>query len=65
MRIHPNEPFFCYAPAQLGEWEIRPGEPYRSRYRFVVFDGSPKKEALDLLWLDYSEPIKVSIMKAD
>ena len=65
MRIHPSEPFFCYAPAQLGEWEIRPGEPYRSQYRFVVFDGSPKKEVLDLLWLNYSEPIKVSVMKAD
>lgn len=65
MRIHPTEPFFCYAPAQLGDWEIRPGQPYRAQYRFIVFDGSPKKEVLDLLWLDYSEPVKVSVVKAD
>lgn len=65
MRIHPNEPFFCYAPAQLGDWEIRPGKPYWSQYRFVVFDGSPNKETLDRLWRDYAEPIKVSVVKSD
>ena len=61
MRIHPKEPFFCYAPAQLGDWEIKPGEPYESRYRFVIFDGAPKQELLDQIWRDYANPIEVSV----
>ena len=28
MRLHPSEPFFCFAPSQLGDWEIEPGKPY-------------------------------------
>lgn len=39
MRLHPKEPFFCYAPQQLGDMEIAPGKPYVSRYRIVITDG--------------------------
>lgn len=38
MRIHPTEPFFNWAPSQLGDWAISPGEEYVARYRFVVYD---------------------------
>jgi hypothetical protein len=61
MRIHPTEPFFCYAPSQLGQWEIRPGNSYQSRYRFVVQDGAPDRAALDRFWNDYANPPTVEI----
>ncbi len=61
MRIHPDEPFFCYAPSQAGDWEIRPGEPYLSRYRLVVFDGRPDKAVLDRMWQDYARPVRARI----
>lgn len=54
MRLHPTEPFFCYAPQQLGEMEIKPGEPYVSRYRFVTADGALTKDEIDRLWEDYA-----------
>ncbi len=63
MRIHPNEPFFCYAPAQMGDWQIAPGEPYISQYRFIVADGKPDKAKLDRLWRDYAEPVSVAVRK--
>ena len=44
VRLHPSEPFFCYAPQQLGDMEIKPGTPYISRYRIVVADGQPSRE---------------------
>lgn len=56
MRIHPTEPFFCYAPSQLGEWQIRPGEPYVARYRFVVMDGAPDAALLDAYWNAFAHP---------
>lgn len=56
MRIHPNEPFFCYAPSQLGDWQIKPGEPYVARYRFVAMDGPPDAALLDAYWAGYARP---------
>lgn len=61
MRLHPTEPFFCFAPSQLGDWEITPGKPHVSRYRFVVADGPPDKEELERLWNDYAHPPMVRI----
>lgn len=61
MRLHPSEPFFCFAPSQLGEWAIVPGQPYVSRYRFVVLDGPPNRQLLDALWEDYAQPRSVRV----
>jgi hypothetical protein len=61
MRLHPSEPFFCYAPSQDGDWEIAPGKPYSARYRFIVQDGEPDSAELDRLWNDYANPVQVKI----
>lgn len=63
MRLNPTEPFFCFAPSQLGDWEIKPGEPYVARYRFVVADGPPDATLLNRLWEDYAHPPQVAVMK--
>lgn len=60
MRIHPTEPFFNFAPSQMGEWRITPGQPYISRYRYVAFDGQPESAELDRLWNDYAKPPQVN-----
>jgi hypothetical protein len=54
MRIHPTEPFFCYAPPQLGEMRIEPGKPYVARYRIVVADGCPTMREAEQWWADYA-----------
>ncbi len=54
IRVHPKEPFFCYAPSQLGDWSIEPGKPYISRYRFIVFDGELDATEIDRLWNEYA-----------
>jgi len=61
MRVHPNEPFFCYAPQQGGDMEIKPGDTYVSRYRFVVHDGPPDRNELERLWNDYAHPPVVRV----
>lgn len=61
VRIHPEMPYFCYAPSQLGPFAIQPGEVYAARYRFVAFDGPPDPEALDRLWNDYAYPPAVTV----
>lgn len=61
MRIHPDDPFFNFAPPQLGEFEIAPGKPYVSRYRFVVSDGPPDAAEIERLWRDYAHPPRVTV----
>jgi hypothetical protein len=61
VRIHPEEPFFNYAPAQLGDMEIEPGRPYTSRLRFITYDGEPDPDLIERLWTDYAWPPAVQV----
>jgi hypothetical protein len=61
MRIHPTEPFFCFAPSQLGRWQIDLDTPYTARYRFVAFDGELDAKELDRLWNDFADPPRVTV----
>ena len=61
LRLHPDDPYFNYAPSQLGRFEIKPGEKFVLRYRYIVADGAPDKTELDRLWADYATPPHVSL----
>jgi hypothetical protein len=56
MRIHPDEPFFNWAPSQGGDFSIEPGTPYVSRYRFIVADEPLSADEMNAAWKDYAEP---------
>ena len=62
MRIHPVEPFFNFAPCQLGDFKIEPEKPYVSRYRFYVHNGPADPEKSERVWNDYAHPPKVSLV---
>ena len=55
LRAHPSEPFFCFAPQQLGEMEIIPGQKYIARYRLVIADGEPDAKAAETWWEEYAK----------
>lgn len=59
MRLHPTEPFFCFAPQQLGEMRIVPGQKYESQYRFVIHDGALSAKEIEALWNDYASPPRI------
>ena len=61
IRVNPDDPMVCWAPSQLGEWEIEPGKPYVARYRFAVWDEAPAVEEIERLWGDYAEPVRASL----
>lgn len=61
MRIHPTEPFFNFAPMQLGAMTLTPDRAYVSRYRFITFDGAPDAAWLDRLWNAYARPPVVTV----
>lgn len=57
VRVHPEMPYFCFAPMVDGSFDLAPEAPYRSRYRFIVFDGPPDEEALRLFYRDFGAPL--------
>src|ERR1051325_7881547 len=61
LRLNPKNPQLCVAPSQDGDWEIAPGKPYVSRYRFAIFDGKPDAAELERLWNDYAKPPAVTV----
>jgi len=65
VRIHPEEPFFNFAPQQLGVMSIEPGSPYVVRYRYITYDGEPNPEKLDALWYDFAYPPGVTVSKTN
>ncbi|MCY4159314.1 MAG: PmoA family protein [Bacteroidetes bacterium] len=62
MRIHPTEPFFNFAPSQVGSFTITPDKPFVWKYRFVTYDGYLDRDLLDALWEDYANPLDVQIL---
>ncbi len=56
VRLHPTKPYFCFSPMVLGAFEIAPGRPYVSQYRYATYDGEPNAERADRLWQDFAEP---------
>lgn len=55
VRLHPEKPYFCFAPMVLGDFQITPDKPYVSRYRFVTFDGKLDPEQLEAVWKEYAK----------
>ncbi|TVQ10463.1 MAG: hypothetical protein EA364_12385 [Balneolaceae bacterium] len=63
VRIHPSEPFFNFAPTQLGDMEIVPGVPHVTKLRIVTHDGKPDSSLIDRYWHDFAYPPGVSIIE--
>lgn len=54
-RLHPNKPYFVFAPMVEEPFQITAAKPYVSRYRYVVWDGEITAEELDSRWEKYRE----------
>lgn len=61
MRLNPDDPFFNYAPSQMGRFQIDPGKKFVLRYRYVISDGPPDTKLLERLWNDYANPPAVHV----
>lgn len=62
LRIHPTMPYMVYTPSHPGDWEIVPGKPHVSRYRFVIHDGELPAEAIDEVWHDFAHPLVAQVV---
>src|SRR6516165_2049997 len=61
-RMHPDKPYFCFAPNILGDFAIEPGKPLAARYRYFVHDGTADAAAAARMWHDFAEPVTARLM---
>ena len=55
VRIHPDKPYFCFAPMVEEGFKIEAGKPYVSRYRYVVSGGDLGAAEIDKHWKGYQK----------
>lgn len=61
VRLHPKKPYFCFSPMVLGQFEIAPGEPYVSSYRYWTHDGPLDRSTAEQIWQALAYPPRVRI----
>lgn len=55
VRLHPNKPYFCFAPAVGGQFKIEPGQKYVSRYRYLVTSEAADADLVNAHWKKYAQ----------
>lgn len=65
VRLHPDKPYFCFAPMITGSFTIAGQQSFVSRYRFLIFDGENNADANERAWTNYAEPPNVQILLSD
>lgn len=54
VRVHPEMPYFCFAPMVTGAFTIAPGDRFVSRYRLMTYDGEPPAADIEEMWQQYA-----------
>lgn len=60
VRLHPDKPYFCFAPCVLAEFTISREQPLVSRYRIVTHAGPAVPELYDRLVRQWRNPPTVT-----
>lgn len=58
VRIHPNKPYFCFAPMVEGSFAISPGNKYLSRFRYLVTSKAADMNLIMKHWDEYAKTEK-------
>ncbi len=53
VRLHPGMPYFVFAPMVQKPFAIEPGKPYVSKFRYLIYDGTPDRDAIEGSWKEW------------
>ena len=53
VRLHPSKPYFVYAPMVEEPFAIKPGKPYISKFRYLLYDGTPDHAVIEGSWKEW------------
>ncbi len=58
VRLHPNKPYFCFAPMVDGPFKIMPAKKYVSSYRYLVTSEAADVDEIDKHWKAFAKSVK-------
>ena len=61
IRVHPQMPYWCYAPMIDGAFFIAPGKTYQARFRYYVHTGASESRELDLLHNQWTNNPQITV----
>lgn len=61
IRVHPNFPYWAYAPVVDGAFTIDPGKKYFAQFRYYVHNGMPDIKRIEQLENDYRFPPLITV----
>lgn len=53
VRLHPTMPYFVYSPMVEEPFTIKPGKPYISKFRYLLYDGTPDHGVIEGSWKEW------------
>ena len=53
VRLHPSKPYFVFAPMVVESFVIQPGVPYISKFRVLLYDGTPDHGVIGGSWKEW------------
>ncbi len=53
VRLHPSKPYFVFAPMVEKSFVIQPGMPYISKFRVLLYDGTPDHGVIGGSWKEW------------
>ena len=53
VRLHPAMPYFVYAPMVQEAFAIEPDKPYISKFRYLIYDGTPDRNTIEGSWNEW------------
>lgn len=57
--------FVNFAPTKNNDWELKPENSYRLRYRVLSYEGEMTAEKAEQLWNDFAHPLQVRVTKTN
>lgn len=63
IRVHPEMPYWCFAPVVDAPFTLAPGKPYTSRFRYFVHDGAADVKTIENINADWVKPVRVAVSR--
>lgn len=63
VRLHPDKPYFCFAPCVLGGFTIERTKPLISRYRIITHSGPANAKLYDELVKNWDGSVEVKVFR--
>ncbi|MCH7409185.1 PmoA family protein [Belliella sp. DSM 111904] len=61
VRVHPTMPYWVFTPVFEEGFSIKPGETFKSKFRYVVHNGKADKKMMEIIQKNLEDPVIITV----